>query len=138
MQLLHALARTHASFDDPNLVSRAGLVPVMALAERAGLFALAREHVTVAGPCAANADLKVGRLVAEMAAGADSTNSRSRNVEANAPVPGRTWINIRRCGALLAEMHQPTCGTERRGGRLTNRGARGAMSRDAATVRCKR
>ena len=37
MRLLHALARTHASFDDPNLVSRAGLVPVMALAQRAGL-----------------------------------------------------------------------------------------------------
>jgi hypothetical protein len=34
--LLHALARTHASFDDPNLVSRAGLVPVMALAQQAG------------------------------------------------------------------------------------------------------
>ena len=31
MRLLH---RTHASFDDPNLVSRAGLVPVMALAQR--------------------------------------------------------------------------------------------------------
>ena len=37
MQLLHSLAKMHASFDDPNLVSHAGLVPVMALAERAGL-----------------------------------------------------------------------------------------------------
>jgi hypothetical protein len=37
MRLLHGLARTHASFDDPNLVSLAGLVPVMALAQRAGL-----------------------------------------------------------------------------------------------------
>ena len=36
MRLLHSLARTHASFDDPNLVSHAGLVPVMALAGRAG------------------------------------------------------------------------------------------------------
>ena len=33
MRLLHDLVKTHASFDDPNLVSRAGLVPVMALAE---------------------------------------------------------------------------------------------------------
>ncbi|EUA00066.1 hypothetical protein I546_6599 [Mycobacterium kansasii 732] len=32
MQLLHAAAKTHASFDDPNLVSHAGLVPVMRLA----------------------------------------------------------------------------------------------------------
>jgi len=35
--LLHGLARTRASFDDPDLVSHAGLVPVMALAQRAGL-----------------------------------------------------------------------------------------------------
>ena len=32
MRLLHALARTVASFDDPHLVWHAGLVPVMALA----------------------------------------------------------------------------------------------------------
>jgi hypothetical protein len=36
VRLLHELAKIHASFDDPNLVSRAGLVPVMALAQRAG------------------------------------------------------------------------------------------------------
>ena len=72
MRLLHVLARTHASFDDPNLVSRAGLVPVMALAQRAGLDNLVRRHVTVAGPCGVNADLKAGCLVAGMAAGADS------------------------------------------------------------------
>jgi len=72
VRLLHVLARTHASFDDPNLVSRAGLVPVMALAQRAGLDDLVRRHVTVAGPCGVNADLKAGCLVAGMAAGADS------------------------------------------------------------------
>jgi hypothetical protein len=32
--LLHDLAKIHATFDDPNLASRAGLVPVMALAQR--------------------------------------------------------------------------------------------------------
>ena len=37
MRLLHELTKIHASFDDPNLVSRAGLVPVMALAQRVGL-----------------------------------------------------------------------------------------------------
>ena len=37
MRLLHELAKIHATFDDPHLVSRAGLVPVMALAQRAGL-----------------------------------------------------------------------------------------------------
>jgi len=35
-----------AVFDDPNLVSTAGLVPVMALAQRAGLSALVDEHVS--------------------------------------------------------------------------------------------
>ena len=53
MRLSHDPLKTSACFDDPNLVSRAGLVPVMGLAERAGLFALAREHVTVSGACAA-------------------------------------------------------------------------------------
>jgi hypothetical protein len=72
VRLLHSLAKTHASFDDPNLVSHAGLVPVMALAQRAGLPDLAAEHVRPAGECGVNAHLKVPCLVAGMAAGADS------------------------------------------------------------------
>jgi hypothetical protein len=69
---LHSLARTRASFDDPNLVSHAGLVPVMALAERAGLPELVAEHVRPAGECGVNAHLKIPALVAGMTAGADS------------------------------------------------------------------
>src|SRR5271169_6599281 len=72
MRLLHGLARTQASFDDPNLVSHAGLVPVMALAQRAGLADLIAEHVRPGGECGVNAYLKVPCLVAGMAAGADS------------------------------------------------------------------
>jgi len=72
VRLLHGLARTHASFDDPNLVSRAGLVPVMALAQRSGLSGLVARHVRPGGPCGVNAFLKVPCLVAGMAAGADS------------------------------------------------------------------
>ena len=64
MKLLHSLARTRASFDDPHLVSHAGLVPVMALAERAGLPDLVAEHVRPAGGCGVNAHLKVGCMVA--------------------------------------------------------------------------
>jgi len=71
MQLLHALARTSAAFDDPNLVSHAGLVPVMALAERAGLSDLAA-GVRPDGPAGANPALKIACLAAGMAAGADS------------------------------------------------------------------
>jgi hypothetical protein len=59
-------------FDDPNLVSHGGLVPVMALAERAGLPDLLAEHVRPGGECGVNAHLKVGCLVAGMTAGADS------------------------------------------------------------------
>jgi hypothetical protein len=72
VRLLHSLAKIQATFDDPNLVSRAGLVPVMALAQRAGLAALAGEHVRPARRCGVNAHLKVGCLVAGMIAGADS------------------------------------------------------------------
>jgi len=72
VRLLHSLAKTHASFDDPNLVSHAGLVPVMALAQRAGLAGLVAEHVRPGGECGVNAHLKVPCLVAGMAAGADS------------------------------------------------------------------
>ena len=72
MRLLHSPGKTRASFDDPRLVSHAGLVPVMALAERFGLGDLVAEHVRPGGDCGANPHLKVGCLVAGMAAGADS------------------------------------------------------------------
>jgi Transposase DDE domain group 1 len=61
-----------AVFDDPNLVSCAGLAPVLALAERAGLLELIAEHVRIEKPGGANAPLKVSSLVAGMVAGADS------------------------------------------------------------------
>src|ERR1700745_3207578 len=44
----------------------------MALAQRAGLADLVAEHVRPGGECGVNARLKVGYLVAGMAAGADS------------------------------------------------------------------
>jgi hypothetical protein len=72
MQLCHTSAATSAAFDDPNLVSSAGLVPVIALARSAGLHELARHHLTVPTDKGANAGLKVTSLVAGMVAGADS------------------------------------------------------------------
>lgn len=72
MRLSHDPLKISAAFDDPNLVSRAGLVPVVGLAERAGLLTLASQYVRVSGPCGANAAAKVGCLIAGMAAGADS------------------------------------------------------------------
>ena len=61
-----------ATFDDPNLVSCAGLAPVLELAERAGLQELVTEHVRIDKPGGGNAVLKVLALVAGMIAGADS------------------------------------------------------------------
>jgi Transposase DDE domain group 1 len=72
MRLSHDPLRISACFDDPNLVSRAGLVPVVSLAERAGLYALVGRHVRIAARTGVNAEVKVGCLVAGMAAGADS------------------------------------------------------------------
>lgn len=72
MQLSHTRRVVSATFDDPNLVSAAGLVPVLRLAESAGLSELARKHLSVPGDKGANAGLKVTSLVAGMVAGADS------------------------------------------------------------------
>jgi hypothetical protein len=63
-------------FDEDNLVSHAGLVPLLELAERAGLSQLLDEHVRFA--CervksgAANPTPKLTSIIAGMAAGADS------------------------------------------------------------------
>jgi hypothetical protein len=72
VQLLHAAAKTSAAFDDANLVSAAGLVPIMRLAHRCDLPMLVGEHVVVDDPCGVNAPYKIGSIVAGMAAGADS------------------------------------------------------------------
>lgn len=56
-------------FDEANLVSAAGLVPVLELAGRAGLEDLLGKHLSVASP---NAVDKARSVVAGMLAGADS------------------------------------------------------------------
>jgi len=72
MQLSHTHPVRSAVFDDPNLVSSAGLVPMLALARSAGLHALADQHLSVPTDKGAKAGLKVSSLVAGMVAGADS------------------------------------------------------------------
>jgi hypothetical protein len=57
------------TFDDPNLVSAAGLVPVLRLAESAGLHDLLAEQLSVASP---NPVAKAVSVVGGMLAGADS------------------------------------------------------------------
>src|SRR5215204_4748402 len=72
MQPCHTPRSTSAVFDDQNLVSSAGLVPVVALARSAGLQDLADQHLSVPSDKGANAGPKVASLVAGMVAGADS------------------------------------------------------------------
>src|SRR4051795_6807342 len=72
MRLSHACRAINVRFDDPNLVSCAGLVPVMALAQRCGLAALLVERLTITAKGGANAAVKVLAVVAGMVCGADS------------------------------------------------------------------
>jgi hypothetical protein len=72
MQVSHKPAAVSVSFDEPNLVSDAGLLPVMTLARDAGLHELADEWLSVPTDKGANAGLKVASLVAGMVSGADS------------------------------------------------------------------
>jgi hypothetical protein len=72
MQLSHAAPVRSAAFDDPSLVSSAGLVPALALAQRGRLGELAGERLTVPGGAGSASGAKVASLVAGMVAGADS------------------------------------------------------------------
>jgi hypothetical protein len=72
MRLLHTAAKTNATFDDPNLVSHAGLVPAVRLASNVGLEERVTEHVRVAAKVGANPGVKIGSLVTGMIAGADT------------------------------------------------------------------
>ena len=59
--MLHIAAKTRATFDDPNLVSHAGLVPAVRLVENVGLEDLVGEHVWVAAKVGANPGLQLVR-----------------------------------------------------------------------------
>ncbi|MBT2393905.1 IS1380 family transposase [Streptomyces sp. ISL-1] len=68
-------------FDESNLFADVGLVPVMRLAERAGLAELARASVRIDGADnsgGANPAAKVTSLIAAMCAGADSIEGADR------------------------------------------------------------
>jgi hypothetical protein len=72
VRLRHDAPVARVSFDDPNLVSSAGLVPVMRLAQDAGLQRRVAERVRVPGDAGCNPGGKVATMVAGMIAGADS------------------------------------------------------------------
>ena len=76
VQVSHRFAAESAVFDEDSLVSCAGLVPVMRLAEQTGLVQLLSEKVRIAVPRiksgSANPAPKLRTLIAGMCAGADS------------------------------------------------------------------
>src|SRR5512134_766162 len=72
MRLWHASSQASVRFDEANLVSCAGLVPVVALAQRCDLAGLVAERLALPAPGGANARLKLPAVVAGMVAGADS------------------------------------------------------------------
>jgi len=73
MQLCQS-PKVAATFDETNLISSAGLVPVMALARRAGLAARVATTLTVPGGAGCDAAAKVCSIIAGMLTGADSIN----------------------------------------------------------------
>ena len=76
MKVSHRFKADSAVFDDDHLVSCAGLVPVMALAEQTGLIELLDNRVHIAEPKiasgSANPAPKLATVIAGMCAGADS------------------------------------------------------------------
>jgi hypothetical protein len=75
VKVSHRFAPDSAVFDDDNLVSSAGLVPVMTLAEQTGLRRLLADKVHIRAPRiksgSANPAPKLATLIAGMCAGAD-------------------------------------------------------------------
>ncbi len=75
MKLSRGWSRAQPAFDEVNLVSFAGLVPVMGLAERAGLSELIAGKVSLSSTrvksAACNPAGKLSAIIAGMAAGAD-------------------------------------------------------------------
>jgi hypothetical protein len=75
VQVSHNFAPSSAVFDDQNLVSCAGLIPVMTLAEQTGLGRLLDEKIQITASRiksgAANSAPKLATLIAGMSAGAD-------------------------------------------------------------------
>jgi hypothetical protein len=72
VRLRHDAPVVRATFDDPNLVSCAGLEPVMRLARTVGLNAAVADRVHLPGDTGSNPAGKVATIVAGMLAGADS------------------------------------------------------------------
>jgi hypothetical protein len=106
MQLSHTVSSVSVAFDDPNLVSSAGLVPVLGLARRFGLHDAAAQSLSVPSP---NAAVKVAAVVAGMVAGADSIDDLDRLRHGGM---GRLFSGIRAPSTLGTFLRAFTYGTQ--------------------------
>ena len=116
---LSQMPKVAATFDDPNLISSAGLVPVMRLARRAGPPHLVTALVKIPGGAGSDAAGKVASVVAGMLAGADSIDDLAvlregavakvlPGVKAPSTVgtflPAFTFGHVRQLGAVAAAL----------------------------------
>src|SRR6478735_95120 len=90
-------SRADAVFDDENLVSCAGLVPVMGLAEQTGLSELIGQRVRWktcrVASAGANPARKLSAIIAGMAAGADSIDDLDLSRCGAGASSARRWRN---------------------------------------------
>jgi hypothetical protein len=132
MRLLHTAVKTRAVFDDPNLVSHAGLVPAMRLASNVGLEDLVTEHVQVAAEVGANPGAKIGSLVAGMIAGADDIDGM--DLLRHGAIPA-TFAGIRAPSTLGSFLRAFTHGTVRQLAAVHRRVLPAAGGADPAAAR---
>jgi hypothetical protein len=113
-------------FDDPNLLPHAGLAPLMALADRAGLPDLLT-GVRPGGPCGVNAAAKVACLIAGMAAGADSIDDMGLLRDGATET---VFAGVRAPSTLGSHLRSYKWGNVRQLGKA-HRGLTAALARDA-------
>ena len=139
MRLSHARRAIDVRFDDPNLVSCAGLVPVLAVADRCGLATLLHDRLKLAAKGGANAAAKVFALVAGMICGADSIDDldllrhggmRRLFVGVRAPSTLGTFLRVFTFGHV-----RQLDAVRRRAADAAGRGDPGAARRRAARAR---
>ncbi len=118
MRASHELSRVSVSYDEPNLVSSAGLLPAAALAQRIGLAELVEDRVRLARH-GANGGTKALSVVGSMLAGGDSIDDVAMMQsgampalfdQVRAPSTIGTWLrsfkwsNVRELDAVTREL----------------------------------
>lgn len=121
MRASHTAGAVSVTFDEPNLVSAAGLVPLLRLAERSGLHDAADQRIhlpAAAGSAAANPGAKITSIVAGMLTGGDSIDDLDIIRHGALPrlfsgirapstlgtfLRGFTWGNVRQLDAVAHE-----------------------------------